>query len=150
MKKHLLLIMLLPFASLVTRLASPAVRPSVYRDASRMMVGERTLWEREVTAEDFWVPELRQVRAADRAIQGTFDGPHPVYRLSSPLRSYRCQYLGSHYHGHRTLRCFFTEKSMCRQTDGPESICDGGDSVFEITYDLDTGRCFDFRPNGLA
>jgi hypothetical protein len=150
------IVLLLGVVSMLVRTALPPARSGI-PTAHGMIITEAEPWHWHVKPGDFWVPDEDQVARAERAAWLYFEGPHAKAHLSRPLSQYKRQYLGLRkgpLHGRderRTIQCFFTSSDVgAFDLSRPVDAMDGGDSFFEINYDVSSGQCSNFQPNAQA
>ena len=100
----------------------------------------------------YWTPAETDIAEATPHIRAFLITQSPS--IASRLPTYRCQYFGVIIDGKRRIYCnFFPVDDAWPdwdwQTD-PLSVDDGGDSYFQVEYEIETKRCLNFMVNGDA
>jgi len=73
-------------------------------------------------------------------------------KIYSNLDKYRCQYFGIFKDKRKRIYCnffYFTEDKKDWKSHGV-IVRDGGDSYFQLEYDMENKECLNFRVNGQA
>ena len=104
----------------------------------------------ELTQAD-WTPSEEQISKAEPDILKYIEQSNP--RIFQNLNKYRCQYWGITVEGRKRIYCNFFrltwDERFSWRTE-PVIVFDGGDSYFQLEYDIETEKCLNFMVNGQA
>ena len=100
----------------------------------------------------YWTPAEADIAEATPRIKAFLITQSPS--IASRLATYRCQYFGVFIDGKRRIYCnFFPADDVWPDWNwrtAPLSVDDGGDSYFQLEYEIETKRCLNFMVNGDA
>lgn len=97
-----------------------------------------------------WLPTEEEIRQAEPVVVRYILEQDAV--IFGNLENYRCQYFGLLFKGKKRIYCnfFWPDGDETDWKEKPVFVFDGGDSYFQLEYDVETGRCLNFSVNGEA
>lgn len=97
-----------------------------------------------------WTPTQEDIDAAEPAIAAFIKTKND--KIHSNLDKYRCQYFGIYKDKRKRIYCIFFYFTADRKDWKSKAVIvkDGGDSYFQLEYDMENKACLNFRVNGQA
>lgn len=98
----------------------------------------------------YWTPTPADIAEATPNIKRFLEKQNPS--IASRLREYRCQYFGIVVAGKKRIYCNFFHRDEHDEDwqACPLFVLDGGDSYFQLEYNIETKQCLNFMVNGEA
>ena len=98
----------------------------------------------------YWTPAQSDIVEATRHIRAFLAKQSPF--IANRLQQYRCQYFGIIVDGKKRVYCNFLHRDGHDENwqTRPVFVLDGGDSYFQLEYDMQSKRCLNFMVNGEA
>ena len=108
-------------------------------------------WSFWLKGKEFWTPTKEQVLKAEEKIKEYLKHNSPGHApdLWQDLPKYKRQYVGIIVDGHKRIFCNFYRWDRPLSSK-PVFVLDGGADFFQLEYDLEDRKCYNFRTNGYA